>query len=260
MRRSERQNEATLDALANLGKPPRPMAYKLPKRRVRDPLARWMRKREWNMSRYSNNWRHHVLDLVADRHPWWDWGHKLMIVVGQDQGGNWSSPEPPTWYYRLGPAKRMWHTGYPRHPLSTFEVITDYSAFRERTAGMNEDQLYEWSAINTNQDGDLHLGHQYWGQQFYGLNHWEVALLRRYLRKWHRLDWYGARSWLYSLALNAAVDRKRPGACNVTPPRGSGGYSHWHCEAKRRHAGDHRFGNYIWPGGTARVEYVGDKR
>lgn len=185
-----------------------------------------------------------LVDVIDS--PWWDWGHKLMALVGQNEGGNWSEPTPPTWWYRLGTPTRMARTGYPRHPLSTFEVITDYTAFTERTEGLNEDGMYEWQAFCVNSDDELILGHRYWGGNFYGLRKHEAALLRRYLRRWHAIDWWGLRSWLYAQGLHAAVHRKRPGACNATPGPGQGGYDHWHCGLKRRHVGLHRTGNYVW--------------
>lgn len=187
-----------------------------------------------------------VFRLISTRKPWYDWGGRLMILVGQDQGGNYSEPEPVTWWYRLGPPKRMWFTGYPRHPLSTFEVVKDLKTFRALTEGLNDDQMYEWKAMSTSQDGELILGHRYWGGNFYGLTKSEVALLRRYLRHWRRIDWFGLRSWLFLVALHAAVHTKKPFACNVTPARGSGGYSHWNCHEKRKHDGPHIFNNYTW--------------
>lgn len=226
------------------------------KRARKQRLATLLRRIGWAYDVPRNGLRRRIYCLAMERHPWWDWGHRLMILVGMDFGGNWSEPEPPTWYYRLGPPKRMWRTHYPRHPLSTFQVVTDYDEFRRLTEGLNEDQMYEWKALNTNQDGELHLGHQYWGKSFYGLSQAEVALLRRYLRMWHRLDWFGLRSWLYSQALHAAVHRKAPRTCQVTPARGTGGYSHWYCGLPRRHDGPHRYVNYTWDGDPEhRVEY-----
>lgn len=214
--------------------------------KLRFRLGRFLYKRGWTRGEKYDTWRKRVYDLLTDRHPWYDWGHRLMTVVGQDFGGNWSEPSPPTWYYRLGTPKRMRFTGYPIHPLSTIEVLTSYDEFTARTTGLNEDEMYEWKAICVNQDGDLHLGHQYWGKSFYGLNHWEMPLLARYLRMWRRHDWWGARSWLYKVALNSAVDHKAPFKCNATPSKGSGGYSHWHCSEKRKHKGLHRVGAYVW--------------
>lgn len=224
------------------------------KRRV-DPLVRWMRKQGWNHTTPSNGLRRRLYSLAVERHRWYDWGHRLMILTGSDFGGSWSEPEPPTWWYRRQAPTRMWRTGYPRHPISTFQIVTDYHEFRRLTEGLNEDQMYEWKALNVNQDGDLHLGHRYWGGTFYDLPKAEVPILRRYLRMWHRLDWFGLRSWLYTQGLHAAVHTKVPFACQAVPPKGSGGYSHWHCENKRGHTGDHRYRNYTWPTSSGHVEH-----
>lgn len=221
-------------------------APKAAQKRRRDRLARWMRKRGWSHKTPRNGVRRQLYELTIARHPWWDWGHWLMILVGIDEGGNRSEPTPPTWWYRLDTPKQMWRTRYPRHPLSTFQIVTDYEEFRRLTKGLNEDQMYEWKAIGTNQDGELHLGHQYWGGTFYGLSKWEVALLRRYLRRWRRLDWFGLRSWLYKQGLHGAVFSKKPFTCGATPPKGQGGYSHWRCHLPRRHGGMHRFHNYVF--------------
>ena len=210
----------------------------------RRKVARFLYQRGWPQKRGSV--RHRIHSLVSEHHPWYDWGHRLMILVGQDQGGTWGEPTPPTWFYRQGEPKRMRRTGYPTHPLRTYEVITDYSTFRERTEGLNEDQLYEWQAMNTSQDGDLHLGRRFWGKPFYDLNHADVPLLRRYLRHWRLLDWFGLRSYLYKQALHACVYTKKPFACHAAPPKGSGGYSHWLCTLRRGHDGLHRYRNSVW--------------
>ena len=216
------------------------------KRRLRDRVVRHLRKRGWSSGDNHGKWRNRVVDLLNDRHHWWDWGHPLMTLTGSDFGGSWAEPEPPTWWYRLGPPKHMWRTHYPRHPLSTFEIVTDYDEFKRRTEGLNEDEMYEWKAIAVNQDGELILGHRYWGGAFYGMSKAETALLRRYLRIWHRQDWFGLRSWLYSQGLHAAVHAKKPRTCQAVPPKGSGGYSHWYCRLPRNHGGVHRFRNYVW--------------
>lgn len=218
-----------------------------PKRTPPRRLARWLQmNRGW---RLSNGWRRRILDLLNHRHPWWDWGHRVMVLVGKDDGGNWGEPEPPTWFYRLGAGSRMRFTGYPVHPLSTIEVIKDYATFHEHTKGLNEDELYEWKAICVNQDGELQLGKQFWGGTFFGLNRWETRLLAKYLRRWRRLDWWGARTWLYLAALQSAVNQRKPFSCQATPARDSNGYNHWHCELPKRHAPPHRYHAVVWRDG-----------
>lgn len=225
-----------------------------PKKRVADRIAHYlrMRKPSWAYDTPRNGLRRRIYCLFMERHPWWDWGHRLMILVGDDFGGNWSEPEPPTWWYRRNGTKRMWRTGYPR---STFQVVTSYNEFRRLTEGLNEDEMYEWQAINVNQDGALHLGHRYWGGAFYDMRSDEWFLLRRWLRVAHRHDWYGLRSWLYSQGLHAAVYQRKPRTCQVSPPKGSGGYDHWFCELKRRHEGPHRYRNYVWDPSKDRAEF-----
>lgn len=218
----------------------------------RKRLAKHLRKRGWSYDVPRDGLRRRIFCLVNENYRWYDWGHRLMILVGKDFGGNWSEPEPPTWWYRRGPAKRMWRTGFPRHPLSTFQVVTDYDEFRSLTRGLNEDEMYEWNAICVGQDGELQLGHRYWGGAFYGLPKDEVALLRKYLRHWHRFNWFGLRSYLYSQGLHAAVYTKKPFSCQAAPPRGSGGYSHWLCQRPRRHDGVHRYRSYEWLDGQVR--------
>lgn len=213
------------------------------KRRVLDPLAKAMRERGWSHKVPYSGLRHRLYALAIERHRWYDWGHRVMILVGTNEGGNWSEPSPPTWWYHREHGKPMWRTHYPR---STFRVITDYSEFRAATDGLNEDGLYEWCAMGFDQDEQLILGHRYWGGAFYGLPNDETRLLRRYLRMARRHDWWGARSWLYSQALHAAVHVRVPRSCAATPPKGSGGYDHWHCTEKRGHAGLHRYRNYVW--------------
>lgn len=218
-------------------------------------LVSLMRKQGWNTSKHDGRLTGRAYHIAARRSRWWDWGHPVMILVGTSVGGNYAEPTPPTWWYRQGPAKSMARTGFPLHPLSTYEIITDYETFSERTGGLNEDQMHEWQAICVDQDGDLILGHRYWGGNFYSLSKSDTALLRRYLRMWRRLDWFGLRSWLYKQALHAAVHQRKPFACHAVPSKGSGGYDHWHCTQRRRHPGRHQFNNYLWDD-DASVEHV----
>lgn len=209
------------------------------------PLSKLMRARMWHL-RHDGGARHRLYQLSLDHRPWWDWGHRLMTLTGSNFGGNWQEPKPTTWWYRRTTAARQRFTGFPRHRPSSFQVVTDYDEFRRLTEGLDEDQMYEWQAINVSQDGELQLGHLYWGGRFHGLPADEWWLLRRYLRRAHRANWYGLRTWLYQQGLHAAVHARRPGACNAVPPKGQGGYDHWHCKLDRNHDGMHRFNNYTW--------------
>lgn len=211
-------------------------------------LARLLRSWGWNRTSSRNGIRHRIYDLAACNTPWYDWGHRVLILVGDDFGGNWSEPEPTTWYYRESKSKRMWRTNYPQ---TTFEVLKTYDEHRAAVAGLDEhsDAFMEWKAICTNQDGDMMLGRQYWGGNFYGLSSREQDLLRDWLRAAHRHNWWGLRSWLYTQALHDAVHTRKPFACQEAPEPGTGGYSHWHCPLKRRHTGPHRYAAMAWTTG-----------
>ena len=217
--------------------------------------ARLARKLGWNRI-HSNGLRSRIWSLTTCADPWWQWGHRVMILTCSDFGGNWDEPTPETWWYRRSETKRMWRTGYPR--LKSFEIIKgDHAELNRRLDGLNEDQRYEWQAICVNGDNELILGHRYWGGSFYGMRSDEVRLLRRYLRMWHRHNWFGLRSWLYSQGLHQAVTGHRPFSCAITPPKGTGGYSHWHCQLDRKHDGPHQFNNYTWDEADEHVKYQG---
>jgi len=213
-------------------------------------IERAMRKRRWNYQTPRNGLRRRAWSLASDHRPWWDWGHRVMALTGTDHGGNWDEPTPPTWWYRMLKPTHMARTNYPTHPLRTFQVVTDYDEFRALTAGLDEDAMYEWRAFCFDSDRELQVGHLYWGGDFYGMTRWESRLLGCYLRMARRHDWFGARSWLYAQGLHSAVYRKKPGSCATAPPKGSGGYTHWLCQLKRGHGGEHRFNNYTWTTGA----------
>lgn len=209
-------------------------------------LYRFTRHLGWHRSP-GDSIKGRIYHLLWMHHPWWDWGHRVMVLVGQDNGGNYDSPSPRTIWYREGKAVRMWRTKYPTHPPRSYQIVKSYTEFMALTKGIdkNSDAHYEWRAICAGQDGNLHLGRQYWGGDYYGLDHWEMELLRRWLNRWRWRNWFGLRSWLYSQALEAAVAHRKPFSCQQTPPKGQG-YSHWHCQERKRHDGPHRFRNAEW--------------
>lgn len=229
--------------------PDKPAASTYVESRLRKAARKAMRNAGWHRAPVDSSIRGRLYQLTSRRLPWWDWGHRVMVLTGTSSGGNYDSPTFETWWYRKGgPPVAMRRTGYPCYPLRTFQVVKgDYDRFSEVYDPLSYDDRYEWKAIAVNQDNNLVLGRQYWGENFYGLDKWDVRLLRRYLRAWRRYDWYGVRSWLYAQALHAAVYQRRPFACNQPPPKNSGGYDHWLCQGRRRHDGPHRFNNYTWP-------------
>lgn len=62
----------------------------------REPvLYRLALARRWNRTD-ANSVRYRLWRLASDRHPWWDWGHRVMTLVGQGNGGTFDSPEMRT--------------------------------------------------------------------------------------------------------------------------------------------------------------------
>jgi hypothetical protein len=186
---------------------------------------------------------HRALTVTTDRHPWYDWGHRLMILVGENRTGDYGVPRGRDLWYRFADENEA------RGRIITTHRYADVRA--------TQGQDVSWRVFDVQDEGGtVKLG--YWGDRIahYGLSRRELALFRRW-DFWEcrvRGEWFGLRRWLYFRGLHAAVQLKKPFACNVTPPRGTGGYSHWHCELRGRHD-VHRFRNYTWAGGTARVEY-----
>lgn len=213
---------------------------------VRSPYnrraAKLMRQREWHFA--HGTVRRRIYDLTVCRDPWWSWGNRLMTVTGTEFGGSWSEPSPPTWWYRPDTTKRMWRTNYP---VQRFHVVRTYDDYMSENNGVDHDsdEHAPWKAIGVNQDHELHLGRQYWGQGFYGLGVAEMRLLVRWLIRWEVTNWFGARLWLYKLGLHAAVFERKPWSCGDQAPR-PGGYSHWTCQEKRNHDGPHRFRQARW--------------
>lgn len=183
-----------------------------------------------------------LIATATDR-PWWNWGQKLQALVGSDRCGGWDEPAPPTWWYRPTTSGRMARTSYP---VRRYEIVADYATYDALYRAGNYDRRSEWRAICVDQDGDLILGRGYWGEGFHGLDRSETAILRRYLRRWRRADWWGARTWLWKQGLHASVYARKPGSCAAAPPKGSGGYDHWLCRLPRGHAMPHRFNAYTW--------------
>lgn len=171
-------------------------------------------------------------------HPWYDWGHRVMFLVGQYRHGDYGVPRGRDLYY---------------YPTSRRTFFTTYD--------WSEARLYfgldrGWKVFDVQDDGwTVVVG---WYPEDGGhispaeLSRAELKLFRRW-DFWEcrvRAEWFGFRRWLYHRALHAAVHQKRPFACNATPPQGAGGYSHWHCEIRGRHD-VHRFRNYTWPRSTS---------
>jgi hypothetical protein len=225
----------------------------LPRQTLRYRLAREMRVRKWHHT--DGGVRSRIVSVVGDRHPWWDWGHHVMALTGRYDAGNWSPPRVRDMWFRMD---YEYGDGRKAKPTRSRIVTTnDYSEVRARNDG-------EWRIFDSQDDGHtIVIG--YWPHPDDKGNIHRTGLdgraeQRLFLRwmLWEGLvkaEWFGLRRWLYYRALHAAVERKIPFRCQVTPPPGSGGYRHWHCDRKKRHTGDHRFVNYTWAGGNAKVRF-----
>lgn len=171
---------------------------------------------------------HRLATVATVRRPWYDWGHRIMPLVGVWRHGDYGTPR----------GRDLWYRQISRN---TFETTYDYKDVLALPNG-------EWKIFDIQNDGhELVLG--WWGSRISpsSLERPELRLFRRW-DFWEcrvRGEWFGLRRWVYHRALHAAVHLKKPFACNLTPPSGSGGYDHWHCEVRGRHD-MHRFRNYTW--------------
>lgn len=204
-------------------------------------IERAMRARRWHRSEHGSL-RHRLWDIVNLRHRWWDWGHPVMVLTGRETCGNYDPPR----------GRDMW---YRQTSRGRFETTYRYEDVRDSGGEA-------WKIFDVQDDGHtVMMGYYPTGPEeriaFYGLDRKELNLFLRWFLIECKLrgEWLGIRRWIYLKALHAAVERKIPFTCQVTPDRNSGGYTHWHCQLKKRHEGKHRFNNYTWIGEHFQVEY-----
>lgn len=195
-------------------------------------------KRRWYYETPDGGVRSRIVALLRERHPWWDWGHRMMILVGRSWCGNWTEPRPPDIWYRQGPTKR----NRRGHYRTTWVVVRSYDEYRRQVEQGHQD----WKCIQVQDDGGTLAMGYYDSMNFYGLSRSELPILFRFLVRWALTDWLGIRRWLYFRALHSAVYQRKPFSCQAIPPKGSGGYDHWLCQEKKRHSGPHRFRNTAW--------------
>lgn len=216
---------------------------------------------------------------------WWDWGNWLMCLFGRsDGGGQYSPPEPRAWYWfedghkprRWGRrtrsrlvivksydayrahnegvklAREQWFIDHPvigRKYLESIDTWVDERALLAEGDRCPEDPY--WHYFNVQDDGAVLIPGSVFGGKGgvnYGLGRAPARVLVRYVvvEWWLKANWFGLRPWLYYRGLHRKVDMRRPFRCNQRPAKNSGGYSHWACELKRRHSGDHRTRSYTW--------------
>ena len=224
--------------------------------------AHVMRDRGWTLSRMDDTMRSRIAHAVYHWYHWWDWGKPVMWLVGRYDTGSAGVPR----------GRDLWWipTEYVEDRLALSLVAdldqrfgcyitTDYGTVRASAAEI------DWRTYDLQDDGRTvkvglwpnrpeHGGHI----QPLPWQELEVELFLWWYVWQHlgRAQWFGLRRWAYYKALHATVNQRIPFTCQITPERGAGGYSHWHCGLKRRHSGPHRYRNYIWPGPGYRVEYA----
>lgn len=242
-----------------------------PARNLRHRLCTWLRKRDRAAGKYDRT--HRLRDVIGEFNPWWDWGHRLMALVGRDDSGSWGPPRGRDLWFR-----ERWDAPNPatgRPNAHRWELAWSYSEMKDldaRSTSREPWRIFDWQDDGTSlvvgwypePGGDGRIRES-------GIrDRRELRLFYRWLL-WDSLGkgtWFGLRRWLYYKGLHAAVERRIPFTCQLVPPPRSGGYRHWHCHVSRpvlallagrrqQHDGPHRFGNYTWTEGGQRVEFAG---
>lgn len=178
-----------------------------------------------------------VQTIRARRYRWYDWGHRVMVLVAREDGGSFDG---------IPRVRDLWF----HQPDDSRRLVTarDYADVRANPHAA-------WRVFDSQNDGhEIVIG---WWPNGHGnisrdglSGRDEQRLFARWWiwDGWVKAEWCGLRRWLYFKALHAVVHERIPFACQVTPDRDSGGYDHWYCQLRRRHNGDHRYRNYTWAG------------
>lgn len=213
---------------------------------------RAMQDHGWMMSALDDTLRSRIARAVGDWRNWHDWGHPVMWLVGRYDTGSAGVPRGrdlwwiPTEYVEDSLALSL---------VADFEqrfgcyLTTQYTDVRATGAEI------DWRVYDLQDEGrTVKVGlwpnrpeHKGQIQPLPG-EELKVDLFLWWYVWQHKgkSQWFGLRHWAYYKALHAAVNRKIPFTCQQVPPANSGGYSHWHCELRRKHPGNHRFRNYTW--------------
>lgn len=237
-------------------------------RTLRYRLDGWLRQLDRRAGKYDRTRR--FRDAVLGVHGGRDWGHRLMALVGRNDTGSWGPPRARDLYVRVGWERREDRTaieGTQNERVETTRAMTAWEGVKRGEEWRTFDWQDDGHTLRVGwlgDDGRIH-------DSGIGAVSGEVARFRRWFLwdSWVKAQWCGLRPWLYYKGLHAAVHRKYPFTCQVTPPRGTGGYSHWYCTvpvgllgALRRRLGlpvehpmPHRYINYRWDGEGNRVDY-----
>lgn len=220
---------------------------------LRRRLARAMYDRGWAKSDLDNTVRSRVARAVGDWYHWYDWGHPVMWLVGRYDSGSAGCPRGrdlwwiPTEYVE----------GIEASLVADMEVrfgcyiTTRYEDVRSTSIGIN------WRIYDLQDDGrtvkvGLRPNDPEHGGRMQPLP-WQELNVELFLW-WYlwehkaKAQWLGLRRWIYYKALHGAVHQKVPFTCQQVPPKFSGGYSHWYCQLRKRHSGDHRYRAMTWSG------------
>lgn len=225
----------------------------------RRSVAKALYRAGWAKSDLDDTMRSRIYHVISDMKHWSDWGHAAMWLVGRNDSGSAGAPRGRDLYYAhidwMELPDRSWFAGQTdRHG---FVTTTDHDTIRKHRS-------VPWKIFDLQDDGrTLVLG--WWPEPGSdgrirpdSIEGNEIGLFWRWYWIDHLLkaQWLGLRQWVYYRALTAAVHQRRPFACNVTPDPGSGGYSHWHCQGKKRHRGAHTYHAYRWDGPGSSVRYA----
>lgn len=216
----------------------------------------------WTRSPLDDTLRSRIIHAFGDWKKWYDWGHPVMWLVGRNDSDSSGIPRGrDLWWLPVDHAEGIEASLVADLPQRHgCYLTTEYRRVREAPH-------VGWRIFDL-QDGGSTVIIGRWPmyeedkgriQQIPGgLNRQQVRLFIRWYLWDHKVkaQWFGLRRWIYFKALTAAVHDKKPFSCQLVPERGSGGYSHWHCQERKWHKGDHRYNNYIWPGPGSRVEYA----
>jgi hypothetical protein len=219
---------------------------------------RVMYDRGWTKTDMDDTLRSRIVHAVGEWRQWHEWGGPVMWLVGRYDTGSAGVPRGrdlwwiPTEYVE----------GIENSLVADLEqrfgcyVTTRYADVLATTIGIDwriydlqdEGRTVKVALYPNRPEHDGRLQPLPWQDMKVDLFLWWYVWQHK-----GKAQWFGLRRWVYYKALHASVNRKIPFTCQQVPPPNLGGYSHWHCELKRKHAGDHRFRAYTW--GADRVQH-----